>query len=102
MDAYSQVADEQLDDLERSDPALYDAALTICEHIGRGARALLYQVAAALLVLAVGSLLVSLVHDLRLFYGAILASQVFLALLAWREVRIWPQLLAARAATESA
>ena len=33
MDAYSQVADEQLDDLERSDPALYDAALTICEHI---------------------------------------------------------------------
>ena len=33
MDAYSQVADEQLDDLERSDPALCDAVLTICEHI---------------------------------------------------------------------
>lgn len=33
MDAYSQVADEQLDELERRDPALYDAVLTICEHI---------------------------------------------------------------------
>ena len=33
MDAYSQVADEQLDDLERSDPVPYDAVLTICEHI---------------------------------------------------------------------
>jgi len=33
VDAYSQVADEQLDELERRDPALYDAVLTICEHI---------------------------------------------------------------------
>lgn len=33
MDAYSQVADHQLDELERRDPDLYDAVLTVCEHI---------------------------------------------------------------------
>lgn len=33
MDAYSQVADEQLDELERREPALYDAVLAICEHV---------------------------------------------------------------------
>ena len=33
MDANSHVADEQLDELERRDPALYDAVPTIREHI---------------------------------------------------------------------
>ena len=33
MDSYSEIADQQLDELEARDPALYDAVLTTCESI---------------------------------------------------------------------
>ncbi len=33
MASYSKVADQQLDELEARDPALYDAVLTVCESI---------------------------------------------------------------------
>jgi len=31
--AYSEIADQQLDELERSDPALYNDILTMCEMV---------------------------------------------------------------------
>ncbi len=33
MDAYSKIADQQLDEIEALDPDLYDAVLTVCESI---------------------------------------------------------------------
>lgn len=33
MDSYSKVADQQLDELEAQNPALYDAVLTVCASI---------------------------------------------------------------------
>jgi len=33
VDSYSEIADQQLDELEAGDPALYAAVLTVCESI---------------------------------------------------------------------